>query len=637
MTAELFGHPAFLLAAAAVALPLLPLGARRALTVIAPGIALAVLPALPAGESGSVRFLGISLVLARVDALSLVFAFVFLAIAFAGNLYGWHRTRLGEQAAGLLYAAGGLAVVLAGDLLSMFGGWEVMAVASAFLVAAGRRAEARAAAMRYLMVHLAAGGALLIGILLVIRAANSTVFGELNGLGIGAWLVLASLCLNAAVPPLHAWLPDAYPEASPAGSVFLSAFTTKAAVYCLIRAFPGHPFLMWAGAAMAVYGVAFAVLENNIRRLLAYHIVSQVGYMVCGVGVGSALALDGSAAHAFCHILYKGLLFMGAGAVAQVTGRDKLIELGGLYRRMPLTLLLYMVGALSISGAPLFNGFISKSLVVAGAAEMKEGTVVLLLHLASVGTFLSVGLKLPYFAWFAQPAHGPRAEAPRHMLAAMGLVAGACIALGVAPQLLYSRLPYPVSYRPYAPAHVWEAVLMLAFTAAGFGSLRHRLRPHAALTLDADWFYRLPAARFVPDFARPLEHCLQALGAAVRDFADALAAAAQNPPLVLRRLARGQRAWNSADNPQARGSRWVPPYDENRQRPPVALTLLWVLTVFTALAFAFGAAAWCHRSGGKSLSRPSIGRAQRREVAPVAPLIYSLPDERNVVDPGANS
>jgi len=526
----------------------------------------------------------------RIDPLSLVFAFVFLAIALAGNLYGWHRESVAEQAAALWYAAASLGVVLAGDLVTMFANWEITAAASAFLVAAAGRPEARAAAMRYLMVHLAAGSTLLIGILLVMGATKSTAFGELNGLGPGAWLVLAAFCVNAAVPPLHAWLPDAYPEASPAGSVFLSAFTTKAAVYCLIRAFPGNSFLMWAGAIMAVYGVAFAVLENNIRRLLAYHIVSQVGYMVCGVGVGSELALDGSAAHAFCHILYKGLLFMGAGAVLRATGHEKLTELGGLYRRMPATFWLYMVGALSISGAPLFNGFISKSLVVAGAAEQHQGAVVLLLHLASVGTFLSVGLKLPYFAWFARPAHGPRTEAPRHMLAAMGVVAASCVALGLAPQLLYSHLPFPLSYQPYAPAHVSEASLLLAFTAAGFWLSRGRLQPHAALTLDTDWFYRRPAARFVPDFARAFERALQLVGAAVRELAGAATAAAQNPPLVLQRLLRGEHAWDPPNNSDLEGARFVSPYDEDRQRPPIALTLLWILSVFAALVFAFAAA-----------------------------------------------
>src|SRR5207253_212238 len=270
-----------------------------------------------------------------------------------------------------------------------------------------------------------------------------------------AWaLILAAFLLNAAVPPLGAWLPDAYPEATVTGAVFMTAFTTKSAVYALVRGFAGTELLVWWGAAMAVYGVVYAVLENDARRLLAYHIISQVGYMVCGVGIGSELALSGAAAHAFAHILYKALLFMGAGAVLQVTGLRRLSDMGGLYRTMPLTLALYMVGAFAISAVPLFSGFVSKAMVVSSAAETHRAAIFLLLTLASSGTFLHTGLKLPYYMFFGKDRGLRGHEPPRNMLVAMGVAAAACVLIGVLPAVLYSQLPFAVDFIPYTARHV---------------------------------------------------------------------------------------------------------------------------------------------------------------------------------------
>jgi multicomponent Na+:H+ antiporter subunit D len=570
--------PAFALFGAAALIPFLPLRARRVLSVVAPLIAWPLMHRLPQGESWEGSFLGLRLVWARADALSLVFGVAFIAVAALAALYGWHRTRRTEQVAALTYAGGGLAVVFAGDLVTMLVSWEIMAVASTFLVFARRRPAALRAGQRYLMVHLGAGAVLLLGVLFLVQQTGSTEFGTLAGLGAGAWLVLAALVVNAAVPPLHAWLPDAYPQASVSGAVFLSAFTTKSAVYCLMRGFPGSEALVWAGALMALYGVVFAVTENNVRRLLAYHIVSQVGYMVCAVGIGTPLALNGAAAHAFCHLLYKGLLFMGGGALLYCTGREKLTDMGGLWREMPFTLFFYMIGALSISGAPLFNGFVSKSLVVEAALEDGRPTVGLMLALASVGTFLSVALKLPYFAWFGARREGHAHVAPPHMLAAMGLTAALCIALGIAPGWLYARLPFPpVRYDPFTTAHVVEVLLVMAFTLAAFVRVFDRLAPHDTITLDTDWFYRRPAAWVVPGLALPLQRLAARLGGGVRRWHDRTVAVSRNPPRAFERWMRGSPP---SDEPLA----W---YDEDRQRAPSAHTLAWVLAVFVGLAVLF--------------------------------------------------
>jgi multicomponent Na+:H+ antiporter subunit D len=370
---------------------------------------------------------------------------------------------------------------------------------------------------------------------------------------------------------LHAWLTDAYPAASTTGSVFLSAFTTKTAVYVLIRLFPGAEVLVWAGVIMALYGVVYAVLANDTRNLLAYHIISQVGYMVAGVGMGTALALNGAVAHAFCHILYKSLLFMGAGAVIHATGKRTLTELGGIARYMPAVVLLYMVGAVSISGFPLFNGFISKSMIISAAAEGHVPIAELLLTLASIGTFLHTGLKLPYFTFFG-PDRGIRpGPIPTNMLLAMGLGAFGCTALGVFPGWLYARLPFGATYHPYTVDHVISTLQLLLGTGIGFCWLLKKLGGEPTISVDTDWFYR-----------KPLLPVLNALIACARQIGGALESArirvirallpyAQNPFLVIIKL----------------GIKPIPShhpatvtYNENTFRLPIGLTVLWIVLCF---------------------------------------------------------
>src|SRR6266567_2494972 len=440
-------HPGLLLILGAWLLPFLKGPVKRAAMLVLPAAALIDCVLMKPGTYGVVSFLGQDLVFGRVDRLCLVFSYVFSLMGFLGMTYALHVEDDSQHVAALTYVGGALGVTFAGDFLSLYIFWELMAISSALLVFRRREPSAVAAGFRYLLVHIFGGLILLAGIVLHWSQTGSLAFGDMQASSAGmAWaLILAAFLLNAAVPPLGAWLPDAYPEATVTGAVFMTAFTTKSAVYVLLRGFAGTELLVWLGAVMAVYGVVYAVLENDARRLLAYHIVSQVGYMVCGVGIGSALAANGATAHAFAHILYKALLFMGAGAVLQTTGLRKLSEMGGLYKTMPVTLGLYMIGAFAISAVPLFSGFVSKSMVIAAAGEVHRAAIFLLLTLASSGTFLHTGLKLPYFMFFGK-APGPSggSEPPRNMLMAMGLAAAACVAIGVLPGLLYDRLPNPV-------------------------------------------------------------------------------------------------------------------------------------------------------------------------------------------------
>ena len=499
-------HPGLLLIVGAWAIPFLKGRIKRSAMLLLPAIALFICLRMTPGSYGEVSFLGQDLVFGRVDKLSLIFSYVFSIMAFLGMVYSLHVQDDAQHVSALTYAGGALGVTFAGDFLSLFVFWEILAISSVLLVWLRREPSAVAAGFRYLLVHVFGGLLLLSGIALHFRQTGSLAFGDMGAFsGSVAWaLILVAFLLNAAVPPLGAWLPDAYPEATVTGAVFMTAFTTKSAVYVLIRGFAGTEILVWVGAAMAVYGVVYAVLENDARRLLAYHIISQVGYMVCGVGIGTALALNGAAAHAFAHILYKGLLFMGAGAVLQMTGLRKLSEMGGLYKTMPLTLGLYMVGAFAISAVPLFSGFVSKSMVISAAGESHLGVIFLMLTLASAGTFLHTGLKLPYYMFFGKDSGVRAEEPPRNMLVAMGLAAAACVLIGVFPQLLYQHLPNPVDFIPYTLQHVTSTLGMLGFTALGFFLLLKQLDPKPTISLDTDWFYRRGSAGVVKLAEGPL-------------------------------------------------------------------------------------------------------------------------------------
>src|SRR2546427_2883331 len=489
-------HPGLLLIIGAWLVPLLKGRARRVAMISLPAAALVDCILMEPGTHGAVRFLGQELVFGRVDRLSLLFSYVFSILALVGMIYALHVDDDAQHVAALTYAGAALGATFAGDFLSLFLFWELMALSAALLVWLRRKPAAVAAGFRYLLVHVFGGLCLLGGTVLYWSQTGSLTFGDMTPYaGSAAFtLILIAFVLNAAVPLFGAWLPDAYPEATATGAVFLTAFTTKSAVYALIRGFAGTEILVWWGAAMAVYGVVYAVLENDARRLLAYHIISQVGYMVCGVGIGTELALNGSTDHAFSHIIYKALLFMGAGAVLQMTGLRKLSEMGGLYKTMPLTLGLYMVGAFAISAVPLFSGFVSKSMVIAAAGESHRAAIFLLLTLASSGTFLHTGLKLPYYMFFGQDRGLRGQEPPANMLVAMGLTAAACVLIGVFPALLYRHLPNGVDFVPYTLQHVTSTLGMLAFTAWGFFLLLKHLDPVPTISLDTDWFYRRGAS-----------------------------------------------------------------------------------------------------------------------------------------------
>ena len=503
-----FFHPSIFFVVCAAAVWLLPGRLGRWLPPVAAALAIASVLAMQPGAYTRFSYLGLTLGLGRVDSLSMVFAHVFAIQALIGFIFALHVEDRWQHVAACMYIAGAFGCTFAEDYVTLFIFWELMSVASTFLVWLRRLPASTRAGIRYFLFHILGGLLLLAGLLLRHQATGTFAFEAADPAAARFYdiLIMLGFCVNAAVIPLHAWLPDAYPEATVTGAVFMSAFTTKTAVYVLLRAFTGFEILGIMGTLMTIYGVVYATIENNARRILAYHIVSQVGYMVAGVGVGTAMTVNGACAHAYAHILYKGLLFMGAGTLLYAAGTAKLSDLGGLFRRLPWAFLWYMVAAVSISGFPLFSGFVSKTMTITGAAEAHHTWLALGMEVAAVGTFLSVGIKLPYFAWFGRPDPGIELKpVPRNMYAAMGIAGFLCFYIGVQPGFLYRLLPNPVDYVPYTPWHVLQTLLLLGFTGLGFYLLRYKLTPEAKLNLDVDYFYRL-VGRLVLAFARrPIE------------------------------------------------------------------------------------------------------------------------------------
>ncbi len=507
LSSTIFLHPASYFIIGAFLLPLFSRVkiAQKVIILIVPLLAFWQIHLLP--ESfGVCNFMGFELTFGRVDKLTYVFLHVFTLMALIGAVYCLHVKETGHHIAAFLYVAGSLGTTLAGDYLTIFIFWELMAFASVFLIWYRKKKRSIEAGYRYLLVHTAGGLILLAGIFLRYQNCHDLTFERIlvEGATTADYLIMVGFMLNAAVPPIHAWLPDAYPEATVCGAVFMCAFTTKTAVYVLARAFPGFEMLAIMGAIMTLYGVGYAVIENDARRILAYHIVSQVGYMVCGIGIGTALAINGACAHAYAHILYKALLFMGVGAVLEMTGKSKLNELGGLYKRMPVALFFTVIGGIAISGFPLTSGFISKSMIIAGAGADHRIILMLMLSLAAVGTFLSVGIKLPYFIWFGKDSGVKAKEAPWNMNLAMAGAAFMCIFLGIYPEYLYRMLPFACDYHPYTAYHILETLQILGFTGLGFYLMVNYLHPDPKSNLDVDWFYRKGSLAFMWCACKPI-------------------------------------------------------------------------------------------------------------------------------------
>lgn len=486
-----FLPPALILFAAALLMIIVRGGLRTAVILGAPLLTLWAIWQVPDGVIATMPFLDYQLEPIEGSPLRRLFATIFTIMVFVGGLYAYRQAKITELAAGFAYAAGAIGVSFSGDLISMFIYWEVMALFSTMVVWCGGTPGARAAGYRYAIMHLLGGVVLKIGIIGVILQTGSIDMQPMRATDFATWMMLIGVLINAAAPPLSAWLPDAYPEASPTGSVFLSAFTTKTAVLVLILLFPGESILIWVGLYMVMYGIIYALLENDARRILAYSIVNQVGFMVCAIGIGTETALNGAAAHAFAHIIYKALLFMSAGVVVYRTGMSKCTDLGGLFRTMPLTTVCGIIGALSISSFPLTSGFTTKSLISVAAVDEGMMVVYMLLTAASAGVFLHAGIKFPWFVFFQKDSGLRPKDAPWNMGAAMVIFSALCILMGIFPEPFYQFLPYAVDYEAYKAGKVLFYLQLLLFSGLAFFLFLPMMKRTLTISLDFDWFWRV--------------------------------------------------------------------------------------------------------------------------------------------------
>ena len=523
--ASSFIHPSLLLICGALLLPFIQGPLRKPYLFLVPflGLCAVVLNTPLSGNLATVSFLDWHLVFGRVDKLSTVFALIMALMAVIGTVYGLHVDRAGEHMAAWFYAAGSLGIIYCGDYLSLFLFWEMMAFASVFLIWFRRGQQSLPVGYRYLLIHTIGGIILLAGILLRYRAVGNITFDLMDVAHpeLYTWLIMIGFGLNAAMVPLHSWLPESYSEASFNGAVFLCAFTTKTAVYVLARACAGMEILVVLGVIMALYGVIYAVMENDIRKLLAWSIVSQVGYMVAGIGIGTEMAINGAVAHAVVHILYKSLLLMGTGSVLYMTGKTKFTELGGLYAKMPATFFFTLIGCLSISAAPCFAAYVSKSMIITAGFEHHLNWASWLLMFGATGTFMYNGLKLPYFLFFGpnncSAETWKKAGDPSwNMMIAMTLGATLCVLVGTAPGFLYALLPHAVEYNPYTAYHLVETLQLLGFAALAFFLLKKYVEPIDRICLDMDWLYRRAGSGFLWLAKNPLQWGDTAWGEAYR-------------------------------------------------------------------------------------------------------------------------
>lgn len=500
MICDIF-HPGLILIVSGLFIPLFRGTLRTVFILSIPILVLVLVWSQSLGQTCSIQYLDHQLIPFNLDQLARLFITVFAITLFICSIFCFKQTRTVELVAAFIYAGSAISVVLAGDLITVFVFWELMALGSTLVLWSANTTSSKYAGIRYILIHLLGGVILLTGIVVYINETNSVLFTQMQANSLATILILSGFLLNAGAPPLMAWLADAYPEASFSGMVFLSAFTTKTAVYVLLKGFPGTEILIFIGLFMIFYGIMYALLENDMRRILAYSIVNQVGFMITGIGIGSEMALNGVAAHAFTHIIYKALLLMSAGSVLYMTGKRKCTDLGGLIHSMPVTAWCGIIGALAISSFPFTSGFISKSMITQSSVNEHMFWVWILLQAASAGVFLHAGIKFPWFVFFQKDSGLRPDDPPLNMQIAMVMLAFICILLGVFPNLLYSMLPYSVNYIPYTYAHILTQLQLLLFSGLAFFVMLPMMKRTLTISLDFDWVYR----KLIPFFLVRIE------------------------------------------------------------------------------------------------------------------------------------
>lgn len=446
----------------------------------------------------TIDILGFNLVIFAYDKISLLFAYIFHIFAFIALIYAAFSKNSLEIGAGLFYVGASLGVIFAGDFFSFYLFWEALTLGAVIFIYLGKEKDSKDASFRYLIFHFIGGLILLSGILLLYRETGVNLIRNLKLGSLPSYLIFIGFGINAGFPLLNTWILDSYPKASIVGTVFLSSLTTKVGIYALIRCFLGTQSLIYIGIVMVILPVFYAVIENDLRKVLAYSLINQLGFMIVGIGIGTNLSINGTLSHVFVHIIYKSLLFMALGAVYFKYRTCKATKLGGLYKKMPLVTCCAIIASLSIMAFPMFSGFVTKSMIIESALT---NNLILIYVLLIVGSAAVVKyFKVPYRAFFKENVEGEKLEpittkrVPRSMNIAMSLSAILCIMIGLFPQYtIYKLLPFNLEYNPYTPFHVVTQLEILLFAAFSLClCIKYKLYPKETdkITVNFDYFYR---------------------------------------------------------------------------------------------------------------------------------------------------
>lgn len=440
--------------------------------------------------------------LIHFDNLAYAFMLILCIIAVITAIYGQGIQKQLECGMSMFYTGSIMGIILAGDVISLIVFWEIAAFASMYVIYSSHNREAARSSFRYILVHSFGGNMMLVGLLMYMFKYGAAIANISSHTHEGFfWFILIGAAVNAAIPPLNSWMSDSYPESTLTGTVYLASCTSKAAIFILIRFFAGMQALVWIGVIMAVFAALMAIMENDLRRLLSYHIVSQLGMMVASVGIEGAMGANGATAHVITNILFKGVLLMGAGAVIYATGKKKITELGGLGRRMPVTSICFLISSLAIAGLPGLSGFVSKAVIMDAMHEAGFTVPALLMTIAGVGTLLSITLKINYYVFWGpcdeRTAIMPLKEVPKTMEWAMIAGTALTVFIGLFPQAFYFILPYDCPVHPYHLAHIMEYVFIFIGGGIPFFMYIKNMRPHEEITIDFDWFYRRPLFKAV--------------------------------------------------------------------------------------------------------------------------------------------
>jgi len=515
--------------------PILRGGARKCWTLLlgAAGIVMVLSIGSSAPDLVVAIIPGIETILLTTDPMRQLAGTIFALSGFLVIIYATYRDLPRLETMGILASvAAALGIVYAGDLITVFVFWELLALASLAIIWSSKDSQSSAAGYRYLLFHIFGGACLLGGIVYTIVTTGTAEIGAV-GDGMGFLLLFIGIGINAAFIPLHTWLPDAYPTASVVGSGALCIFTTKAAVFLLAAIGGWGIALAYMGGVMALYGAVYALMQDDIRRLLSYSVISQGGYMVAAIGVGTVAGIDAGLAHLVDDILFKSLLFMAAGAVVMRTGSGRLSELGGLARTMPKTTVCAVIGGLALAGLPGFNGAVSKGMVLE-AAEMLPYLAPLLI-ISAVITVIYV-IRFLYLGFF-RPASGTREgrlpdDPPTPMMIAMGVTALICILIGLYPPFLTSLLPGMTAAHPFGPSHLLESALIFGAAGVLLLILAPLRRPWLGVETDVDLLY-IRAGRLVGWIAKnPLPHGADLIGTSLQRILSTLRIISANPPVA---------------------------------------------------------------------------------------------------------